>query len=442
MKVFPVTNTIQPLLGATNIDGDKSCSHRSLILATNSFGVTKISGLLEAEDVLATKNALIALGASITKKGTDWIVKSNGPNFLTSPTKVLDLGNAGTGSRLLMGYLTSLNIFAVFTGDESLNKRPMLRVLKPLKLFGLNFIAREGNFLPLAITGNSDSIAIEYETEVPSAQVKSALLLAALNAVGISTIIEPIATRDHTEIMLAYLGYKINNIFKDGKRYIEVEGKKDIKAKDINIGGDPSSAAFIATMALLTKGSAIVIENILWNPSRIGFFQIIKKMGANINIVNERTLSGEKIVDIEVKYTENLQAIEIGEEFAPSTIDEYPILAILSCFAKGKTRMQGLGELRVKESDRLAAIVDNLALCGINTNSGDDWLEIEGPIKNTSLKDGVTIKTYHDHRIAMSFITLSLATGKSLIIDDIEMINTSFPNFFNILKKIGVKFSS
>ncbi len=431
--------TIKPnskisLKGEIFVSSDKSCSHRALILASQMMGVTKITGLLEAEDVLATKKALQYLGVEIYKEENDYFVKGNGFACFSSPKNILDLQNSGTGVRLLMGLVATINGSFVFTGDDSLVKRPMARVLKPLEKFAVDYQARENNFLPITIIGNDEATAIKTEVAVPSAQVKSALLLAAINAYGKSTIIEPVLTRDHTEIMMEYLGFEIEVEMIEGKKHISLNAQEDLPAKDITVSGDPSSATFLAALALLSKDSQITLKNILFNQYRTGFFEIVEKMGAKISYDNERIISGEKVVDITLK-TSILKAINIPAEIASKTIDEYPILAIVASKAKGITRMNGLKELKVKESNRFLAIIENLQKCGVKTNNGDDWLEIEGTEK---LEVTDIITTYHDHRIAMSFIVLALAFQTEIVIDDITMINTSFPEFFDKLQEVGV----
>jgi 3-phosphoshikimate 1-carboxyvinyltransferase len=434
MNNFYVKTAKLPLQGVIIVDGDKSCSHRALMLSSQMLGVTRISGLLLAEDVLATKGALIDMGVKIIADGDDWLVYGNGLGSLVTPENILDLGNSGTGVRLLLGLVATLNIKAVFTGDKSLNSRPMLRVLNPLKTYLCNFSAREDNFLPVEMQGNKLAPAIKYEITTPSAQVKSALLLAALNAYGNSQISEKTFTRDHTEIMLNYLGFSIQEKITNNIKEITIQGKvKDLKAQDITISGDPSSAAFMVAAALLVKDSHLIIQNILINKYRIGFYEILKKMGADISFNNIRNICGEEVADIEVKYSQ-LHGIEIDASYAPSMIDEYPILSILATKALGSTKMYGLAELKVKESNRLNAIIVNLRNCGVNLNSGDDWLEISYSKNINATK---IINSYHDHRIAMSFIILGLISQNIIEIDDISMIKTSFPNFFTLLKKIN-----
>ena len=422
-----------PLRGEITVPGDKSCSQRALMLASQMLGTTKITGLLESADVISTKNALISLGASIKKEQDEWLVMGNGLGSLTTPNEVLDLGNSGTGVRLLMGLVTTMNLNAVFTGDQSLRSRPMQRVTEPLRKYNANFQARDNNYLPLQLQGNPNSVAINHEITVPSAQVKSALLLAALNAHGESQFIENTLTRDHTEIMLRYLGFAIDETYDNGKKIIKINAPEDLAAKDLAIAGDPSSAAFLVAAAILIKDSDITIKNVLINQYRIGFYEILRNMNAQIEFSNIREVSGEKIADINVKYSQ-LKSYDISAEYAAKTIDEYPILAILASQAQGKTRMNGIAELKIKESDRLNAIIENLTACNVLVTSGDDWLEIS---YSPNIINNAIIKTYHDHRIAMSFAILGLISQNTITIDDITMIQTSFPDFFTKLAALN-----
>jgi len=433
MKVFKKDTPITGIISSTS---DKSCSHRALILASQMMGRTKISNLLEADDVMATKQALIDLGVKIEKEGEDYIVYGSGLASLVSPEGVLDLGNSGTGVRLLMGLVSTQPVKAIFTGDQSLSKRPMARVLKPLEKFNIEYNARDENYLPVQITGNTEAVAVNHVIEVASAQVKTALMLAAINAHGRSKFVETELTRDHTELMMQYLGFDVECEITNGAKEITVCCNEDLPAKDINVAGDPSSAAFMAAAALLVPGSEIVIENVLINKYRVGFYEVLKLMGAHIEYQNVRNDSGEKVADIKVKYSE-LSGIEVPAEYAPSMIDEYPILAVLATQAKGKTKMLGLKELRVKESDRLSAINENLQRCGVYTTCGEDWLEVQycENIRATEI-----IKSYHDHRIAMSFLILGFVSLDGIEVDDISMIATSFPDFFDKLKDLEVDF--
>lgn len=430
IHVLRVKNSLQ---GSIVMPGDKSCSHRSLMIASQMTGSTTITGLLESDDVMATKDALIDFGVKIEKKGKNWLVDGLGLGNLTTPDNVIDLGNSGTGVRLLMGLICTMNVNVILTGDRSLRSRPMARVIKPLKKYAVEFGARDDNYLPVHVEGNMFATAINHKITVPSAQVKSALLFAALNAHGESSFIETVLTRDHTEIMMKYLGFNITEEIIDNQKHITINADQELPAKDITISGDPSSAAFLIAAAILIPDSKITVKNVLMNEHRIGFYKILELMNANISFNNVREVSGEQVADIEASYS-NLQAVDIAASYAPSTIDEYPILAILSSQAKGVTRMNGLQELKVKESNRLDAIVENLRKCQIDVSCGKDWMEIR---YSPNIEATDIINTYHDHRIAMSFIILGLISKNGITIDDITMINTSFPGFFDKLKELG-----
>ena len=319
-------------------------------------------------------------------------------------------------------------------GDESLSKRPMGRTIRPLSQFGAVFNAREGNLLPMQINGARDSVAIEYKMDVASAQVKSGVLLAGLHSIGTTVVYEYVPTRDHTEIMMEYLGFDLKREQLDNAMKISLTSGAEVEAKDLYVAGDPSSAAFIASLALLTEGADLLLRNVGISKTRIGFFDIIESMGANIEYVNTRSLCGEKVADIRVKYSK-LKAVETDEDIVPSAIDEYPILAVLAAFAEGETKFKGLAELRVKECDRLQVMHDNLNLCGVNTRIEGDNLIIKG--SNSAYKDA-QIKTFNDHRIGMSFIVFGLIAKVKISIDDTSMIATSFPNFFELLESLGI----
>ncbi|MBL6621544.1 MAG: 3-phosphoshikimate 1-carboxyvinyltransferase [Rickettsiales bacterium] len=435
MKIFPKKNSIK---GSISVSGDKSCSHRALIFASLMQGVSKIYGLLESEDVLATLNALQKMGVPINKKEDNYEIFGSGFHSLISPKQELNLQNSGTGVRLLMGLVSTQDLQVTFTGDNSLSSRPMARVTDPLSKFLVKFNLRDGNFLPAHINGNADAIAINYKINIPSAQIKTALILAALHANGTSEIIETKLTRDHTELMMQYLGFPIDCKIVEKQKIIKIKGNQDnIKARNIKVSSDPSSAAFLIAAALLAPESDITINNVIINPHRIGFFETLKEMGAKIQYLNIRNESGEEIADIRAKYSK-LNGIEIAAEKAASMIDEYPILSVIATQAEGKTTMYGLKELRVKESDRLAAIIKNLEICGVKTKSGEDWLTVEYTKK---IKAKNIIKTYDDHRIAMSFLILGLVSEEGLAIDDASMINTSFPEFFDKLNQLGINFA-
>ena len=400
-----------------------------------AMGQTRITGLLEAEDVVNSAKAMAALGAKTEKlaDGT-WLVDGVGVGGLKSPTGDLDFGNSGTGVRLAMGLMASTDLMARCIGDASLSKRPMGRVTKPLAAFGTKFETTEGDRLPLKIYGAANAKPIKYTLPVASAQVKSAVLLAGLNTKGVTTVIEPIATRDHTERMLTSFGAKISVQMIDGARHISLEGQHELKAQDLDIPGDPSSAAFPMVAALITEGSDIIVENIMLNPTRTGLIDTLIEMGGDIEIQNRRVAGGEDVGDLHVKYS-RLKGVRVPANRAPSMIDEYPILSVAASFAEGTTRMEGLEELRVKESDRLNAVEAGLQANGVATASGHDWLEVHGG----GAPGGGRVTTHMDHRIAMSFLVMGLASRIHTQIDDSAFIATSFPGFTELLNGMGAR---
>jgi len=432
--------TTNALRGEITIPGDKSISHRALIFSALANGISNISGLLEGEDVLRTAKALEQMGARINRlENNIWQVNGVGYCGLREPDDVLLMGNSGTSTRLLMGLVSSLNFTTFFTGDDSLRKRPMKRVFEPLKDIGATIIARSGDLLPATIIGTDEPMAITYQMKVASAQVKSAIMLAALNILGTTTIIEPELCRDHTEIMMKYLGLDVKvEEFNDGRK-ITVNGCNDFDAKDFVVPGDISSAAFIIVAALIIPNSKIRINNVGVNPLRDGIITTLKEMGGNIELINQRLVGGEKVADILVEYSQ-LKGIEVPASRAPSMIDEYPILSVAAANAEGITKMNGLAELKVKESNRLKAIADGLIECGVEAKIGDDSLEVIGGIKEQ--QNIAQIKTHLDHRIAMSFLIMGLKMKNGLKIDDSEMIKTSFPNFMQIFSSFGVEFKN
>jgi 3-phosphoshikimate 1-carboxyvinyltransferase len=396
-----------------------------------ALGETRISGLLEADDVLNTAKTMRALGADLLRDGDGlWRVWGRGVGGLAAPDDVLDFGNSGTGSRLVMGAVATTALTAVFTGDASLRRRPMKRVLEPLTLFGAEYDAREGGLMPVTLRGAARPIAIEHEVAVASAQVKSALLLAALNAPGTSRIVQRTATRDHTERMLEAFGAKIAV---EGDAVL-ITGEADLKATIIDVPRDPSSAAFPLVAALIVPGSEISIPGVLLNPRRIGLIETLKEMGADIEIANPRESGGEKIGDLVVRASA-LKGVEVPAERAPSMIDEYPILAIAAAFAEGRTVMRGIEELRVKESDRLAAIVAGLRANGVAVEETEDGMVVEG-----GAKGGGTVATHMDHRIAMAFLVMGLAAPEPVTVDDVSMVATSFPEFEDLMRGMGAEF--
>jgi 3-phosphoshikimate 1-carboxyvinyltransferase len=427
-----------PLKGAIRPPGDKSISHRALMLGALAVGETTIDGLLEGEDVLATAQAMRAFGATVTRDDNAvWRVKGLGVGGLLEPEGVIDYGNAGTGVRLAMGIAGSHAFATTFTGDASLTKRPMGRVIEPLRRMGIQALARSEDRLPLTVKGPAVLVPIEYKLAVASAQVKSAILFAGLNAAGITTIIEPVQSRDHTERMLAAFGATIESRpGEDGGRIIALEGRANLKPQPVAVPGDPSSAAFAVVAALIVEGSEIVVENMLLNPTRAGLIDTLVEMGGDIAVDNRRTVGGEEVGDVRVKAS-RLKGVAVPAARAPSMIDEYPILAVAAAFAEGDTFMEGIGELRVKESDRLAAVAAGLAANGVLAEEGPESLLVHGA---PSAKGGATVATLLDHRLAMSFLVLGLAAEKPVTIDDAAPIATSFPQFRAQMESLGAAF--
>ena len=407
-----------------------------MILGALAVGETRVSGLLEAEDVLGTAKAMSALGADLLRDGDGlWRVWGRGVGGLAEPDCVLDFGNSGTGARLVMGAVATTAMRAVFTGDASLRRRPMRRVLEPLTLFGAEYDAREGGLMPVTLRGAAHSLAIEHEVAVASAQVKSALLLAALNAPGRSRIVQRALTRDHTEKMLSAFGAKIAvEALAGGGEAVEVDGEIDLVPAVVDVPCDPSSAAFPLVAALIVPGSEVRIPGVLLNPRRTGLIDTLKEMGADIAVENARESGGERIGDLVVRAS-SLKGVEVPPERAPSMIDEYPILAIAAAFAEGRTVMRGLEELRVKESDRLAAIVAGLRANGVAVEESEDGMTVTGG----AVAGGGTVTTHMDHRIAMSFLVMGLASHDAVSVDDVSMVATSFPEFESLMTELGAK---
>ena len=418
------------------VPGDKSVSHRALMLGALTIGRTSIRGLLESEDVISTMNALRALGAQIENVETgEWIVTGVGIGGLVEPNDILDMGNAGTGARLLMGILAGHNLTTFLTGDSSLRARPMARVTAPLVEMGAQFLFREGGLLPMAIVGAVDTMPIIYKLPMPSAQVKSAILFAGLNAPGETIVIEEQATRDHTERMMSHFGASINSeVLEDGFRRITLTGQPELTANDVAVPRDISSAAFPIVGALIVENSEVKLEGVGRNPHRDGLIVTLREMGAKIEETKSRKMVVEPVSDL-VVVNSRLKGVTVPSERAPSMIDEYPILAIAAAYAEGDTRMCGLGELRVKESDRLLAIKNGLKSNGVNARIEGDDLIISGC--PDSVPGGGKIQSCQDHRIAMSFLTMGLGTKRPVVIDDVSPINTSFPDFDYFMNKLG-----
>jgi 3-phosphoshikimate 1-carboxyvinyltransferase len=425
------------LSGVARVPGDKSISHRSLMLGALAVGETVIEGLLEGEDVLRTAAAMRALGASAVREGDGrWRVHGRGIGGLQEPADVLDLGNAGTGARLLMGLLATHRLTAFLTGDASLRSRPMARVAKPLQEIGARIVARDGCRLPLAIIGAAEPVPISYRLPVASAQVKSAVLLAGLNTPGETTVIEPESTRDHTELMLRHFGVEVRvEMTSDGRR-TTIVGQPEITGRRIAVPADPSSAAFPLVAALLLPGSDVTLSNVGINPHRIGLIETLREMGGDIAFTNLRQEAGEPVADIRVRAS-RLTGVTVPAARAPSMIDEYPVLAVAAACAAGTTVMQGLGELRVKESDRLAAIAKGLRACGASVEDGPDSLTVRAG--NGRPRGGADIATNLDHRIAMAFLVMGMVAERPVEVDDGSPIETSFPGFTDLMNGLGAQ---
>jgi 3-phosphoshikimate 1-carboxyvinyltransferase len=431
----------EALSGTAQVPGDKSMSHRALMLGLLAVGETRVTGLLEGEDVLATAAACRQLGAEV-ERGPDgaWTVWGRGLGGLSEPADVLDMGNSGTAARLLLGILAGHPLFAVMTGDASLRRRPMGRVTQPLAEMGAIFATREGGRLPLAVTGARRALALSYRLPVASAQVKSAILLAGLMAPGITTVIEPEPTRDHSERMLRYLGATVVTEDRNDGRHILLTGEPELSARPFSVTADPSSAAFPTVAALLLPGSRVLLPGVGTNPLRRGLYDTLLEMGAKIAFENAREEGGEPLADLVIEGG-RLKGVTVPAERAPSMIDEYPVLAVAAALAEGPTVMQGLAELRVKESDRLAAVARGLAACGVAFEEGPDSLVVHGSggrrVRGTGA--GRPVETLMDHRIAMAFLVLGLASEQGVAVDDSGFIDTSFPGFAALMQGLGAK---
>ena len=422
------------LAGVFNVPGDKSISHRSLILGGLAIGTTQIQGLLEGDDVMATGRAMQALGADISRDdNATWHVTGVGMNGLVSPETPLDLGNSGTGVRLLMGVVAGQSITATFSGDASLSRRPMARVTDPLSRMGAAITARDGDRLPVTIVGAQTPLAADHTSLVASAQIKSAVLLAALNARGTSIVREPTASRDHTEAMLRHFGATVRSTTEaDGTHIVELDGEATLTAADIAVPRDPSSAAFPMVAALITEGSDLLIPAVGMNPLRTGLITTLQEMGGDISLENERIEGGEGVADLRVRHSQ-LHGIDVPPERAASMIDEYPILAIAATRASGITRMLGVEELRVKETDRIAVVAEGIIAAGGTVSYDDDSMTVTGG----DIAGGMTIDSQHDHRIAMSFLTLGMISAAPIIVTGCGTINTSFPGFADSMNACG-----
>lgn len=434
-----ISTACGPLTGEAHVPGDKSISHRALILGALSVGETRIEGLLEGEDVLDTARAMRAFGAEVVEHGGGrWSVFGVGVGGFAEPEQVIDCGNSGTGVRLIMGAMATSPISATFTGDASLNKRPMARVTDPLALFGAQSVGRSGGRLPMTIVGAVDPVPIRYAVPVPSAQVKSALLLAGLNAPGQTVVIEREATRDHTERMLAGFGAQIETRDTAEGREITLTGQPELVAQDIVVPRDPSSAAFPVCAALIVPGSDVLVPNIGLNPTRAGLFTTLQEMGADLTYENLREEGGEPVADLRARFSPDLKGIEVPPARAASMIDEYPVLSVVAACATGTTMMRGVKELRVKESDRIEAMSTGLRANGIAVEDGPDWWSVTG-MGHGNIPGGATVASHLDHRIAMSFLVLGMVTGAPVAVDDGGPIATSFPVFEPLMQALGAR---
>lgn len=428
-----------PLNGTAEVPGDKSISHRSLILGAMAVGETRITGLLEGQDVLDTAKAMQAFGAEVTNHGGgEWSVHGVGVGGFAEPDGVIDCGNSGTGVRLIMGAMASCPITATFTGDASLNSRPMARVTDPLALFGIQAVGRSGGRLPMTLVGTDAPVPVRYTVPVPSAQVKSAVLLAGLNAPGQTVVIEKEATRDHTERMLAGFGAEITIEDTNEGRVITLTGQPELKPQVIAVPRDPSSAAFPVCAALIVPGSDVLVPGIGLNPTRAGLFQTLVDMNADLTFENRREEGGEPVADLRARYSPDMKGIDVPPERAASMIDEYPILSVVAANATGQTMMRGVKELRVKESDRIEAMASGLRTNGVTVEDGPDWWSVTGKGPG-SVTGGATCVTHLDHRIAMSFLILGMAAKSAVALDDGGPVATSFPIFETLMGDLGAQ---
>jgi len=425
--------------GEVNVPGDKSISHRALMFGGMATGSLRVRGLLEAEDVLNTAAAMRALGADIERQGDGvWRITGAGVGGLSQPQAPLDFGNAGTGTRLIMGVIAGHDMTVQLIGDASLSSRPMGRVLNPLKQMGLEVLDGTRDTLPLTIRGTASLLPIDYELPVPSAQVKSAILIAGLMARGETTVLEHEATRDHTERMLRYLGAEVRTEQRGRLRAITIAGDAELVGRDIVVPGDPSSAAFLVAAAVMVPGSEVTVKGVLVNETRSGFYTTLQEMGADVTFLNAREEGGEQVADIRARSSQ-LRGVTVPSERAPSMIDEYPVLAAVASLAQGETRMQGLAELKVKESDRLAATAEGLQVNGVAAEIDGDNLVVTGAAQ---IAGGGTVATHLDHRIAMAFLTLGLAANEPVTVDDAGIIATSFKEFTGLMTELGAKFEA
>ncbi len=426
------------LTGTVTVPGDKSISHRSLMLSALAVGESVVEGLLEGEDVLATAAAMRAMGADIVRDADGrWRIHGVGVGGLLQPETALDMGNSGTSTRLLMGLIASHAITATFTGDASLSKRPMNRVIEPLGLMGAEFTSSPGGRLPLMLRGIAPAVPIAYRLPVASAQVKSAILLAGLNTPGITRVIEPVPTRDHSERMLKGFGAELSVELDGTTRIISIRGEAELNPQNIVVPGDPSSAAFPVVAALLVPGSTVTVTNIGLNPTRAALFDVLRLMGADLSFTNQRDVGGEPVADLVVRHSV-LKGIEVPIDAVPSMVDEFPVLFVAAALAEGRTIARGLEELRVKESDRIATMAEGLRAIGARVEELEDGMIIDGT-GGEMLAGGATIATHLDHRIAMSFAVAGLVSKARVTIDDMSPVATSFPGFLELMTELGAE---
>ncbi|WP_299646326.1 3-phosphoshikimate 1-carboxyvinyltransferase [uncultured Jannaschia sp.] len=436
----PLTATAAgPLSGTAHVPGDKSISHRSLILGAMAVGETRITGLLEGQDVLDTGRAMRAFGATVEREGDTWVVHGVGVGGLMEPEDVIDCGNSGTGVRLLMGAAATHGFAVTYTGDASLRKRPMARVTDPLAKFGAVAHGRSGGRLPMTLVGAANPVPVRYATPVPSAQVKSAVLLAGLNAPGETVVVEREATRDHSERMLAGFGAEIATRDTPEGREITLVGRPELAPQTIAVPRDPSSAAFPVCAALIVPGSDVLVPNIGLNPTRAGLFETLREMGADLACENPREEGGEPVADLRARFSPDMKGIEVPPARAASMIDEYPILSVVAAHAEGTTVMRGVAELRVKECDRIDAMAAGLRDCGVTVRDGADWWEVDGRGPG-GMPGGATVAVHLDHRIAMSFLCAGLAAQAPITVNDAGPIATSFPVFRDLMDALGATF--
>ena len=427
------------LKGNILIPGDKSISHRLVILSSIAIGRSNIKGLLKSDDIMKTIGAMQNFGASIEFKNSfNCSIKGVGLGGLLEPKSALDFGNSGTAARLIMGLSASHPITTLYVGDSSLSIRPMNRVLKPLVNFGSNYSLREDNYLPAILKGSDNPIPFSFDLEEPSAQIKSAVLLGALNTPGITTVKDKFNTRDHTERLLGLYGANINITKKRNAKEISIKGVNELNGIDVSVPGDPSSALFPIIAALICKNSDIIVKNVLINSTRDGAFRVLKNMGADISFLNHRIMAAEDVYDIRVR-SSKLRGVDVPRKFSPTMIDDYPILAVAASMAKGKTHFKGINELRFKESDRFTGIINLLEKNGVRVESKKDTIIIHGRCELK--KGGIEIKTNLDHRMAMSALIMGLVSKKEIKIDNSETIKTSFPSFYKVMIKVGAKLS-